>query len=132
MFDLFKKKQSGPKYLFYVIDDEEKVLDTLATLIEMTFPCKVKKFTTLESAVDSLGKETLAPDLIFSDIKMGRESGLSIRDRLKEMGANIPVLFITGLAGEEGFHNGYWSINKPVSAASLKKYTNTLLNQAKR
>jgi len=133
MFDFFKNKakKDVPKYYFYVIDDEPDVLEVIVDLIESTFPCVVKKFTKVSDALDALKKETLAPDLIYSDIKMGSESGLLLKDKVELLGHNIPILYITGLSGQEGLMNGYWSINKPVSKASLKKYTKILFEEAR-
>jgi|GEM_PF-6310767 len=136
MFEFLKNKFSKGhkseelKYYFYLIDDEDDVLEIVSAQIERTFPCKVKTFNKTFLAIESLQQETIAPDLIYSDIKMGKESGFCVRDKIKSLGLNIPILFITGLVGDEGFANGYWSINKPVSTASLKKYTYELLSSA--
>jgi len=133
MFNIFKNifRKNESKYYFYVIDDEPDVLEVVADLIESTFPCVVKKFTKVKDALVALERENLAPDLIYSDIKMGNESGLLLRDKVDVMGHNIPILYITGLSGQEGLMNGYWSINKPVSKASLQKYTKILLDETK-
>lgn len=116
-------------YLFYLIDDEKDVLEVLKNLLQDTFSCKVKTFTSTAKALESLTAEVRAPDLIYSDISMGKDSGLCIREKIDNLGANIPVLFVTGLSGPEGFFDGYWSINKPVSVKSLKKFTLALLKK---
>jgi DNA-binding NtrC family response regulator len=131
MFDIFKKKRSADSFYFYLIDDEEDVLEIISEHIKETFPCQVKTFLNINDALTSLESETIAPDLIYSDIMMGDVSGLSIIKKLEEINSTIPVLFITGLKGQEGLHSGYWSINKPVSTASLEKYTFHLLGKKK-
>lgn len=130
MFNILKKKQPKKEvdYFFYIIDDEEDVLEILTELVEQTFSCKTKSFSHLDDALKELKKEMVAPNLIYSDIMMGKESGLSMIKTINELGHNIPILFITGLSGEEGLQDGHYSINKPVSKASLIKYTTKLLS----
>jgi len=128
MFNLFNKKKEN-EYYFYLIDDEEDVLEVISDLVESTFPCKVQTFTSIDKLLDYLKNSAISPDLIYSDVKMGEESGWRLKEKLLKSGYNIPVLHITGLTGEEGFINGHWSINKPVAKASLVKYTNLVLDQ---
>ena len=123
MFGLFSKR----RYLFYLIDDETDVLEVITDILETHFSCNVETFTSTKDALASLQQASIAPDLIYSDIRMGKVSGLCIREQLKELEIDIPILFVTGLTGQERFQDGYWSINKPIAIASLKKYTKEVL-----
>jgi FixJ family two-component response regulator len=130
MFNFFKK--NGKEYYFYALDDEADVLEIIVDLIETTFPCKVKQFSNMKDLIAELKKSTLRPDLIFSDVRLGNESGWHLKDMLSDLGYDIPILYITGLSGKEGFLNGFCSINKPVSKESLEKFTNILLEESKK
>lgn len=77
----------------YIVDDDEAIRDALAWL----FQSRGVAVRTFASAEAFLGGWTEgARGCLVLDIRMGGMTGLELFDRLGELGAGLPVIFLTG------------------------------------
>ena len=67
--------------------------------------------------------DTAMPDLLVSDLRLPKESGLEIATRLREQNPDLPVLLISGDLSSDLAINaetaGYRVLGKPVNIATL-------------
>lgn len=79
--------------LVYVVDDDEAVRDSLGLLLKsIGLNCAV-----YASALDFLAAyDPEEHACLVADIRMPGLSGLELQQRLNELGAEIPIIFITG------------------------------------
>ncbi len=80
-------------YVVHIVDDEEPVRKSLAFLLTMTgFTVRVHdSASTFLAVARTLGKACLITDLRMPDM-----SGVELLEKLKEAGASIPAVVITG------------------------------------
>jgi len=112
-------KQQDP--IVFVIDDDRMIRDGLQSLIK-SVGLRVETFA---SAQDFLGaKRPDAPACLVLDVRMPGLSGLDLQLQLRDGGAPIPIIFITGhgdipmsvRAMKEG---AYEFLTKPVRGQDL-------------
>jgi len=77
----------------YIIDDDEAVRDSIKELVE-SVNLNAEIFESAISFLDSFTTDKAG--CLILDIRMARMSGLVLQERLNEMGATLPVIFITG------------------------------------
>lgn len=77
----------------YIIDDDEAVRDSIKELVE-SVNLNAEIFESAISFLDSFTADKAG--CLVLDIRMSRMSGLVLQERLKEMDATLPVIFITG------------------------------------
>jgi len=77
----------------FVVDDDEPVRDAIAMLLDtVDLPCE-----TFASAQDFLGAyDASRTGCLVLDIRMPGMSGLELHERLLELQAPVPIVFITG------------------------------------
>jgi DNA-binding NtrC family response regulator len=112
-----------------IIDDE---ID-MATALKET----MKRFgfipTTFSNPADVLAKENVADyDLVLTDMKMPRMSGLEFLQEIRKRGIYVPVIVITGFGTVESAVDSMKLgaadyILKPVSSEALKKIVDRIL-----
>lgn len=80
-------------YVVHIVDDEEPVRKSLAFLLTMTgFTVRVhESASSFLAAAKTIGKACLITDLRMPDM-----SGVELLEKLKETGASIPAVVITG------------------------------------
>ena len=80
-------------YVVHIVDDEEPVRKSLAFLLTMTgFTVRVhESASSFLAAAKTIGKACLITDLRMPDM-----SGVELLEKLKEKGASIPAVVITG------------------------------------
>jgi len=80
-------------YVVHIVDDEEPVRKSLAFLLTMTgFTVRVHdSASSFLAAAKTIGKACLITDLRMPDM-----SGVELLEKLKETGASIPAVVITG------------------------------------
>ena len=79
----------------FVVDDDEAVRDSIKELVA-SVGLNVETFA---SAVDFLEAfDDARTGCLVLDIRMARMSGLALQARLNEIGARIPIVFLTGHA----------------------------------
>ncbi|MCB1309992.1 MAG: response regulator, partial [Leptospiraceae bacterium] len=77
----------------FIVDDDRSIRQTLRDVLEDE-DFEVEDFATGRAMVKALGRER--PALILLDVWMGKEDGLDILDRIKEIYPTLPVLMISG------------------------------------
>ena len=77
----------------YIVDDDEAVRDSIKELVE-SVNLNAKTFENAQLFLDTYTTDTTG--CLVLDIRMARMSGLVLQERLNEMGANLPIIFITG------------------------------------
>ncbi|MEM9623854.1 MAG: response regulator transcription factor [Pseudomonadota bacterium] len=77
----------------YVVDDDEAVRDSIGMLLD-SVDVEYQTFSGADEFLDSF--ESLQHGCLVLDIRMPGMSGLELQQRLLEMGARIPIIFITG------------------------------------
>jgi len=113
------KKERG---LFYIVDDEEPILEILEGLItELNFA--VKTFTNAKDLLNVLEEDS--PDVILSDIRMPEMSGDQLIKEIRKREIDTPVIFISGFISKEIMldslsHGAYGFIEKPFNEVYLK------------
>ncbi len=77
----------------YVVDDDEAVRDSIKELVE-SVDLKAETFSSAQSFLESY--ITDQPGCLVLDVRMAKMSGLALQARLKEVGATLPIIFVTG------------------------------------
>ena len=79
--------------VIHIIDDDEAIRDSLTFLLD-TANFKVRAYDSAEAFLARL--DGLEPGCIITDLRMPGMSGMDLVQRLKDSGAAIPVIVITG------------------------------------
>lgn len=77
----------------YVIDDDEAVRDSIKELVE-SVDLRAETFSSAQSFLESY--ITDQPGCLVLDVRMAKMSGLALQARLREMGATLPIIFVSG------------------------------------
>lgn len=112
-----------------VIDDEQSIRYSFETFLEddgYSVACAAD----LQTAAELIAK--MMPDIIFSDILLGGESGLEVLDIVRKYKLNAPVVMITGqpsidTAAEALRLGAYDYMVKPIVKESLLRVCRTAL-----
>jgi CheY-like chemotaxis protein len=113
-----------------LVEDEEGVRCVVSEMLEW-YGYKVLRATGASEAV-ALARSHGGPiHLLLTDVVMPRLSGRALRDEISTYRPEIPVLYISGYAGEartqELLKNGAAFLAKPFTAASLAQKVRDLL-----
>ena len=121
------------KKTILVVDDAPANLDLLVGLLKDQY--KVKAAVNGKVAL-KIAQSPQPPDLILLDIVMPEMDGLEVCKQLKENAAtaNIPIVFLSGQAGEEACERGMELggaayLQKPVEPKSLFSVIEILLSE---
>lgn len=118
--------------IVYLLDDEPQMLKALTRLLRAQgFP--VRGFTSAREFLAHERRE--APACIVLDVAMPEINGLEVQDLLRESGAELPIVFLTGhgdismsvravKAGAEDF------LTKPVNGVDLLRAVRAALERA--
>jgi len=77
----------------YLIDDEQKVTDSLRWLIE-SVGYEVEAYSEANSFLKKFSHDV--PSCLIVDVRMPEMSGLQLQEYLNEQGVIIPIIFLTG------------------------------------
>jgi FixJ family two-component response regulator len=77
----------------FVVDDDRGVRNSIAELL-LSVGLAVETFESSQSFLDTF--DTNRPGCLVVDVRMARMSGLALEAKLSEMGADIPIVFISG------------------------------------
>ena len=121
-----------PRAKVLVVDDEESIVDMLATALRFTG----YEVTSAASGFDALRtvKES-RPDLIVLDVNMPDVDGFEVCRRIRRDGIDSPVIFLTARDAPEdlraGFsHGGDDYLTKPFSLEELSLRIEAILRRA--
>ena len=81
--------------LVYVVDDDETVRDSLASLLSAV-GLRVESFGSAEGFLSSRPHD--GPSCLVLDVRLPGMSGLNIQDELARISRRIPIIFVTGHA----------------------------------
>jgi len=122
-----------------IVDDEED----LCEILQYNLSNEGYKTDIAHSAEDAIKKNLEEYDLLMLDVMMGQMSGFKLADKLrKEMGNNVPVIFLTAKDTENDILTGFSIgaddyITKPFSVNELTarvkavlKRTNSVKNKS--
>jgi len=110
------------KFKILIIDDEERMCDSLKTLLEIE-GFEVEAFNNSRKALEFLNNNPV--DLVISDIKMPGISGIEVLQKAHSIDSNLEVILMTGYASvasaKEAVDLGAFSyLTKPVEFDELK------------
>lgn len=114
-----------------VVDDEED----LCEILQYNLSNEGYKTDTAHSAEDALKKPLEQYDLLILDVMMGQMSGFKLADKIrKEMGNNVPVIFLTAKDTENDILTGFSLgaddyITKPFSVNELTARVKAVLKR---
>jgi DNA-binding NtrC family response regulator len=115
-----------------IVDDEESVRFTFESFLKDE-GYEVVTADSLEKGLEDLDESV---DLIFLDILLGRENGLTLLREVKERGLLCPVVMITGspdvlTAAESVRYGAYDYICKPIFQETLLRVAGKALEHGK-
>jgi FixJ family two-component response regulator len=79
--------------IVFIVDDDDAVLDSVAELV-MSVGLRAATFRSAQEFRDSFNPEQ--PGCLVLDVRMAHKSGLVLQEELNEIGARIPIVFISG------------------------------------
>ncbi len=82
-----------------IVDDEEMVLTSLTSFLELETDYSVKTFTSVREALDHIKNNDV--QLVISDYLMPEMDGISFLAKVKEIKPEIPRIILTGYADKE-------------------------------
>jgi FixJ family two-component response regulator len=77
----------------FIVDDDRGVRNSIRELL-LSVGLAVETFESAQSLLDTF--DIARPGCLVLDVRMARMSGLALEARLAEMGAYIPIVFISG------------------------------------
>jgi len=77
----------------FIVDDDRGVRNSIRELL-ISVGLAVETFESAQSFLDAF--DTARPGCLVLDVRMARMSGLALEAKLSEMGADIPIVFISG------------------------------------
>jgi len=113
----------------FVVDDDPAVRDSIKELLE-SVNLNVAVFESAKSFLDLYTTDITG--CLVIDIRMAKMSGLALQEQLNEMGAKLPIIFITGHGDVEMAVKALKSgavdfIQKPYHAQNLLESINDAL-----
>lgn len=114
-----------------IVDDEED----LCEILQYNLSNEGYKTSIAHSAEEALKKSLYDYDLLMLDVMMGQMSGFKLADKLrKEMGNNVPVIFLTAKDTENDVLTGFSLgaddyITKPFSINELTARVKAVLKR---
>lgn len=117
------------EFTVFVVDDDEPVRDAIGMLLD-TVGLEYQTFGSAQEFLDAY--DSARRGALVLDIRMPGMSGLDLQERLIEMGASIPIVFITGhgdvpMAVEAMKRGAVDFIRKPFRDEELLKRINEAL-----
>lgn len=109
------------QYDLLIIDDEQRYADMLARRLELR-GCACRTCYTGLDAIDMLKRERFL--LIVLDLRLPDLYGIEVLTRIRQMGATVPVIILTGHGTEKDrtecmAQGAYAFIHKPLDIERL-------------
>lgn len=111
--------------LIFAIDDERSALRVLHKAVAEAAPqAQIMDYASGIEAIGTMEKQSLCPDVVFTDIRMPRMDGLALAARIRAASPRTKVVFITAYAeyAVNAFRlraSGY--VMKPVTAEDIRE-----------
>ena len=108
-----------------VVDDDPRVLDATARLIEFVAGCEVRKFPNAAEALRAFEEAPDAFPLVVTDLEMPGIDGLELGRRISSLARNVQLVLVTGnpfaLDGIDVRRFGFGCVlGKPYSLQALR------------
>jgi FixJ family two-component response regulator len=121
----YKKEQT-----VFVVDDDAGVRDSIAELVE-SIGLRAEGYASASAFLETFQPER--PGCLVLDVRMAEMSGLTLQQRLNELGAKIPVIVLTGhgdvpMAVQAMRSGAVDFIQKPYRAQTLLDSINAALS----
>lgn len=131
--NLEKKKRDKDKQLVFVVEDEEIILEMVCEILEEA-GYETRAFTDGKNVIDHI--DDGEPDLIVSDINMPIVDGITMNEKLVELGFRIPIIYVSAFVTKDavltGLKNGAsYFIEKPFDEKHLITLVGTILDGVK-
>ncbi len=115
-------KSINSKYHILVVDDEPLIRESLYEIFRID-GYNAHMAPSAEEALDLMGKQAF--DVVITDMKLPRMSGLDLLDRVKERSPDTEVILVTGFgtietAVEAMKKDAYDYITKPINDNEIK------------
>ena len=82
-----------------LVDDEEMVLTSLRSFLNLETNLKIETFTSAETALEFIKKNDV--DIVISDYLMPEMDGISFLAKVREIRPDVPRIILTGYADKE-------------------------------
>ncbi len=82
-----------------LVDDEEMVLTSLRSFLNLETNLKIETFTSAEAALEFIKKNDI--DIVISDYLMPEMDGISFLAKVREIRPDVPRIILTGYADKE-------------------------------
>lgn len=93
------ESQSADKGVIIIVDDEEMVLTSLKSFLNLESNYAVRTFTSGDEALKFIKKNDV--DLVISDYLMPEMDGISFLAKVREIKPEVPRIILTGYADKE-------------------------------
>jgi len=93
------ESQSAEKGIIIIVDDEEMVLTSLKSFLNLESNYEVRTFTSGEEALKFIKNNDI--DLVISDYLMPEMDGISFLAKVREIKPEVPRIILTGYADKE-------------------------------
>ena len=87
------------KATIIIVDDEEMVLTSIRSFLNLETDYKVHSFTSAEDALDYVKSHDV--DLVISDYLMPEMDGITFLAKVREIRPEVPRIILTGYADKE-------------------------------
>lgn len=111
--------------LIFAVDDEPRALHQLHNAVEEAAPeAEIQDFLRANQVLAAIEKQSLRPDVVFSDIRLPGMDGLSLAARIKKQSPETKIVFVTGYPeyAVDAFRihaHGY--VTKPAEAERIRE-----------
>jgi len=132
--DTERQYLTGSGETVVLVEDDSMVRNLVKTLLTK-HGYRVRAYPDGRVALHELLAAPRPADLLLTDVIMPGLNGPDLRDRLREAGFTLPVLFMSGYAGETLMRQGLADaradfLQKPLEPESLLRHVRDLLVQA--
>ncbi len=87
------------KETIIIVDDEEIVLSSLSSFLNLETEYTIKTFTSAKEAIGFISENEI--DLVISDYLMPEMDGISFLSRVRDISPEVPRIILTGYADKE-------------------------------
>jgi DNA-binding NtrC family response regulator len=92
-------ESSNNKPTIVIVDDEDMVLTSLNSFLNLETDYEVKTFVSVKEALEYINKGRV--DLVISDYLMPEMDGISFLAKVREIKPEVPRIILTGYADKE-------------------------------
>ncbi|HEU5211026.1 MAG TPA: ATP-binding protein [Longimicrobiales bacterium] len=110
-----------------VVDDEDAVRRLTTRILELRGWIVVEAVNG-EQALRVMSERGAGIDLVITDVMMRGMNGLELAERLRESGSDVPILFVSGYAGEDLDVTEGEFLEKPFSPPALLQAVDELMS----